>query len=147
MATFTSILVPTDFSSAAEPALELGIRLARENRATLTLLHTWEVPMYAYSTVPFTPVDLLAPIEDAAKKQLDDKLAEVRKQIPDAKAILMRGFPPEQILAAAAEVKADLVVMGTHGRRGISHALLGSVAERVVRTSTVPVLTVRDRAR
>ncbi len=142
MAAFKSIVVPTDFSHCAERAVELGVRLARENDATLTLVHTWEVPVYAYSAMPLPPLDMWTPIESAARAQLDTVTAEVKKQIPAVRSILRRGFAPEQILEAAAEAKADLIVMGTHGRHGLPRVLLGSVAERVVRTAPIPVLTV-----
>jgi nucleotide-binding universal stress UspA family protein len=68
----------------------------------------------------------------------------VQQKLPQAKAILRSGVPWREILSAVEDVAADLVVMGTHGRRGVSHALLGSVAEKIVRLSPVPVLTVRD---
>ena len=91
----------------------------------------------------FSAVDLLTSVEEAAKQQFEAALVALRKQRPGATGILRNGVPWQEILAAIDETHADLVVMGTHGRRGIAHALLGSVAEKTVRMSTVPVLTIR----
>ena len=77
---------------------------------------------------------------------VDQLLASLRATSPGAKGLLKVGVAWEQILVAAAEVRADLLVLGTHGRRGVAHAVMGSVAERVVRLSEIPVLTVRSRA-
>jgi nucleotide-binding universal stress UspA family protein len=143
MATFHHILAATDFSACAEPALELAMRMAQNEGAGLTLLHVWEMPSYAYPGLAYAPADLMTAVEDAAKKQLEETVARVRQRVPAAKALLCRGFPAEQIAHVLDGGRYDLVVMGTHGRRGVPHVLLGSVAERVVRTSSVPVLTVR----
>lgn len=141
------ILVPTDLGEPSEPAIDLGTDLAKKFESELTLLHVYEVPMYAYSAMAYTTAaDLLAPMEAAAREKLEARLTVLRKQLPRAKAILRTGTPWEEILAAIAESKADLVVMGTHGRRGVTHALLGSVAEKMVRLSPIPVLTVRAAA-
>jgi len=89
------------------------------------------------------PVDFITPVREAAEAQLDRALAELRKELPAAGSVLSLGTPWHEIRAAIEATHSDLVVMGTHGRHGVSHALLGSVAEKVVRTSPVPVLTVR----
>lgn len=146
MITFAKILVPIDFGDSSKRALELAIELAQQNGASLTLLHTWEIPAYAYNGMEFQPVDLLTPIEDAARAQLDGVLADVKKQVPASKAILARGVPWREILNVIEQTTPDLVVIGTHGRRGIGRALLGSVAEKVVRISPAPVLTVRGNS-
>ncbi|MCK6588757.1 MAG: universal stress protein [Polyangiaceae bacterium] len=145
MATFNRILVPTDFSSFADQALEVAVRLVSDFNASLTLMHVWELPTYVYAELTYAPIDLLTPVESAARAQLHEALAKLKKQVPDAKAVLHGGFPPEEILRGVGDANADLIVMGTHGRRGLSHLLLGSVAERVVRTSPVPVLTIRSK--
>jgi nucleotide-binding universal stress UspA family protein len=88
-------------------------------------------------------VDIETPAREAATEELQKALAAARTQLPTAVAVLKQaGAVWEQILATAREVGADLIVLGTHGRTGVSHALIGSVAERVVRHSPVPVLTV-----
>jgi nucleotide-binding universal stress UspA family protein len=81
-----------------------------------------------------------------AQIALDRALEKTRATFPRAESVLVRGDPCEGILHVARERNADLIVMGTHGRRGLSRAFLGSVAERVVRTSPTPVLTVGARA-
>lgn len=141
MATFSRILAATDFSEASRDALDLARAIARESSAQLTVLHTCEVPAYDLGV----PVDFVTPLSELAQSQLDELLPSIRAECPDVKGVIKVGVPWEQILAVAAEVGADLVVLGTHGRRGIAHAILGSVAERVVRLSAVPVLTVRSR--
>ena len=146
MIAFRNILVPIDFGESSEEALEVAIGLAKQHRSGLTLIHTWEVPSYAYGAMEFSAMDMLTPVQEAAREQLDGLLAEVRKELPETKAVLARGVPWQEILAAIERGKPDLVVMGTHGRRGLRHALLGSVAEKIVRLSPAPVLTVRAKA-
>ncbi len=144
MGTFTNILVPIDFGEPSERALELAIELAKQNGAALTMLHVFDVPM-SYPGMDLSPVDLLAPIWAAAEKQLEDALAKVKTSIPEATQRTARGVPWREILATIELVHPDLVVMGTHGRRGVPRAVLGSVAEKIVRMSPCPVLTVRAR--
>ncbi len=145
MALFKHILVATDFSETSEQALQVTLALARESGAEITVLHTCEIPSSIYTGQTFAVVDLLQPIIEIAQKKLDAFMESLRDRQPRAKGLLKIGVPWEQILAAAAEVHADVIVIGTHGRRGIAHAVLGSVAERVVRLSPVPVLTVRGQ--
>jgi nucleotide-binding universal stress UspA family protein len=140
---FRHILVATDFSEASGPALRLAVELAREGGSDLVVQHTCEVPFYAYSELAMSPVDLLEPVVEVARQKLADVVAGLHDRCPGARGVLKVGVPWEQILAAAAETGADLLVVGTHGRHGVTHALLGSVAEKVVRLSPVPVLTVR----
>lgn len=142
MATFRRILVPTDFGEPSEQALHIALEMARGSGAELVLLHTCEIPTYAYVGIA-SSVDLLSPLAELAGQKLDELLKSLRTEFPGARSMLKVGVPWEQILAAISEVGADLVVMGTHGRRGVAHALLGSVAEKIVRLSPVPVLTVR----
>jgi nucleotide-binding universal stress UspA family protein len=143
MATFKHILAATDFSEASRDAVELARAMACECGAALTLVHVCEVPGYA-RTGPI-PYDVAAPAAARAEAQLDALVERVRGACPGAGGIVKIGSAPEQILAVAGDVRADLVVLGTHGRRGLAHAMVGSVAERVVRSSPVPVLTVRSR--
>jgi nucleotide-binding universal stress UspA family protein len=143
MATFKRILAATDFSEASRDAFDLARSLAREAGADLVVTHTCEVPTY---TDFVAPIDLITPLTEVARSKLDELLLSVRAEHPGAKGVVKVGVPWEQILAVAAEVGADLIVMGTHGRRGFAHAILGSVAERVVRLSPIPVLTARSRA-
>ncbi|HVJ94316.1 MAG TPA: universal stress protein [Labilithrix sp.] len=142
MIAFKNILVPVDFSEPSNRALEVAIDLAKQYDASLTVLHVFDVPL-AYAGMGMSPIDLLTPMVEAARKQLDATLAETRGSISSATAILAQGTPWREILDAIPQRHADLIVMGTHGRRGVGRALLGSVTEKVVRLSPVPVLTVR----
>jgi len=139
------ILVPTDFGDAAAEALAYAVALADKFEARITLLHAYEIPIYAYSTATYLTTDVLKAIEAAARKRLQETLDEVRKQAPTAATILSVGTPAEAIVATIKDIGADLVVMGTHGRRGLGHMFLGSVAEKTVRRSPVPVLVVHPR--
>jgi nucleotide-binding universal stress UspA family protein len=140
---YKRVLVAIDFGEPSEQALSAAIDLTQALGASLTVLHCYEIPSYAYGGMSFVAADLLGPIHDAAREQMARVMSEVQKRVPGARGILRRGVPWTEILAAIEETSADLVVTGTHGRRGVSHALLGSVAEKIVRTSRVPVLTVR----
>lgn len=142
---FKHLLVPVDFGTPSQQALEVAVDLGRRFDSRLTLLHVHEVLAYAYGGMTFATAELLEPIEEAAREHLDKTLREVKAQIPTSKAILRSGTAAVEILAVIEEQHPDLVVMGTHGRKGVSHALLGSVAERIVRFSTIPVLTIRER--
>ena len=146
--TFKQILVATDFSESADRALDLAVEMAKKFDADLTLVHSWEVP-YSYGDVGLVTMDFTTPMQEAARKQLAATLVGLKQRFSNAKAELRTGSPWQEVLNAATEAHADLIVLGTHGRRGISRALLGSVAEKVVRMAEVPVLTVhgtRDQA-
>ena len=144
---FKHVLVPTDFGPHSARALEFGIEMAKRFGARLTLLHTYEIPVFAYAGIDYIPEDFSATVDRAAREKLDSTLADVKKQVPDADAVLHKGVPWQQILATADEIHSDLVVMGTHGRTGLRHVLLGSVAEKVVRLAQVPVMTVHETPR
>lgn len=143
MSPFKHVLAATDFSETSRRALEVAVALAREPGVAITVVTTCEIPAYPDTT--FTPVDLVTPLVDAAEARLAELMRGIHDVCPRAASRVRVGAAWEEILAAASEVGADLVVIGTHGRRGLAHALLGSVAERVVRMSPVPVLTVRGR--
>lgn len=140
------ILVPTDFNEPAQRALELAIDLSQKLGATLTLLHVYDIPVYPYTWVEPSAIEA-ASIRTAAQRHLDDALAELRKHVPTAQGVLSSGAPREQILKVAHDTHASLIVMGTHGRRGVEHWMLGSVAESTVRRSPIPVLTVCGESR
>jgi len=142
-----TILVPTDFSDGAERALAWARTVAQAFRAEIVVLHVLELP------VTWTPLGGLGsiptPISTESAEQLTGEaqtiLETVAQYAPEVtRRLLRKGHPREVILAVAREVGADAVVMGTHGRRGVSHLLIGSVAEHVVRHSPVPVCTVRE---
>jgi len=143
------ILVPTDFSEPAHAALRWAATLAREFDSQLYLLHVVPEP-YAYpwgtelSTLPLG--DILAQSEEAARQRLGELAAE--SKLPSARVVTRAvvGTPVDQVLALVKDEQIDLIVLGTHGRGLVGHLLLGSVAERVVRRSPVPVLTVHGEA-
>lgn len=144
MGPFRHILVATDFSEASRRAFESAGELAAALGADLTVLHACEVPVPPDAGLAVPPgVDLLSAAEAEARRRLDELVASATARGWPCRAILRVGVPWQEILSVAAEALFDLVVMGTHGRRGIAHALMGSVAEKVVRASPVPVLTVR----
>ncbi|MBX3260389.1 MAG: universal stress protein [Labilithrix sp.] len=142
MTKFANILVPVDFGAPSRRGLELAVDLARRNGARLTLLHVFDVPV-SYAGMGLSPTELLAPMWDAEQEELDRVLAKVRDEIPEVSRETARGVPWREILAFIEQRRPDLVVMGTHGRHGVPRALLGSVAEKIVRLSPCPVLTVR----
>lgn len=143
------ILVATDFSPGSVRALEWAAFLARPQRATIEVLHCWEMPRYmAPDTLVFVPPEsphaVAKAIETGARKEMERFLAEsARLEIPLGSR-LERGDPAEVICRVAEKGGFDLVVMGTHGRSGFSHLLMGSVAEKVVRRAPCPVVTVRS---
>lgn len=142
MKPFQHILVPTDFEASSARALDVAIGLAQTFGAKLTLLHVWELPIYPYMEFMLNS-DVISSVEDRAVKRLEEGLVEVRKRVPVAESKLKVAVPWAGIVESIEELKPDLVVMGTHGRRGLNHLVLGSVAEKVVRLSPAPVLTVR----
>jgi len=145
MLAFKKILVPVDFGPSSEEALHVAIDLAKKLGSELTIVHVWEVPAYAYSGMEFSTIDLLNPARELAQKELDAKLETLRKEGTVAQGVLRCGRPWYELAAAIEELAPDLVVMGTHGRHGLARALLGSVAEKTVRHSTSPVLTVPSK--
>jgi nucleotide-binding universal stress UspA family protein len=142
---FRNVLVATDLEpdSASAGVVDLAIDVARAHGAALTFVHVREFPTVAYPHAAINFASLQESVIDAASAALVAFTDSVRDRFPEAKSVLRRGRPWEGILAAAEDVRADLIVVGTHGRRGLSRALLGSVAEKVVRLSPIPVLTVR----
>jgi len=138
---FRRILVPFDFGAPAERALGVAIEFARVCGASLTILYVHEVPAHAYAGVDSTLAYSHTPVSAAGEERLDQLIRETKARYPSIEGLFRVGFPSDLILEVAAG-GYDLIVMGTHGRRGVARAALGSVAEKVVRLSTVPVLTV-----
>jgi nucleotide-binding universal stress UspA family protein len=145
---FTRILVPTDFSPASDAALATAKDLAERFGASIHLLHVLEDPYatsaYATEVYGFLPQGLRESWQQNAEARLLTLLpAEERTRFGGTTGVLF-GPPAKTIVEHAADNGFDLIVMGTHGRGGVAHLLLGSVAERVVRSARCPVLTVRD---
>ncbi|WP_276259361.1 universal stress protein [Haloglomus litoreum] len=135
---YDTILVPTDGSEAATAALDHAADLADEHDAEVHLLYVTESPAIA-------PTPAAGGVLEALERHGEEIVDEAAERLRNRRVhtAVARGSPHRAILDYAASNDVDLVVMGTHGRTGLSHALLGSVAERVVRLSPVPVLTVR----
>jgi nucleotide-binding universal stress UspA family protein len=139
------ILVPVDFSEPSTRALMHAIALAEQFAASLDVLHVVpnpyvDDPAGLYLPLPVTYVNDLM---NDARKRLDDLLDSADRQRLRARAIVKVGDPLRQVVEYARGESVDLIVLGTHGRSGVAHLFLGSVAERVVRTAPCPVLTVR----
>jgi nucleotide-binding universal stress UspA family protein len=145
MLTLNRILCPTDFSLPSEAALDTAIELARRFGADLEIFHAQDMPAYVFpdGVLPMSP-EILASLERSSATELN-RLAE-RARVAGLRVTTASVFGASyvEILRRAEETHADLIVMGTHGRTGLAHVLLGSVAERVVRRAKCPVLTVRS---
>ena len=138
-----SILVPVDFEDASLRALAKARDLAARLGLDVVLLHTYTVPVAIYPGFdPIIAPDLTEQIARAAKSSLETLATEQGGLC----SVLRCGDPATEILAAIAELKPELVVMGTRGRKGLAHFFLGSVAEKVVRASPAPVLTVHAKS-
>ncbi len=136
------VLVPVDFSEHSERALAYATGFARSFGASLHLVHVY--PASAFVAPPLLPGPIVVgQFRDQSQKAFDEFLARAKREHDvEIHGSLREGIPYQEILRVVSEVQADLIVMGTHGRTGIEHLLLGSVAERVVRNSDVPVITV-----
>jgi nucleotide-binding universal stress UspA family protein len=145
-----TIVCATDFSDSADTALPQALDLARRYEAKLVMLHVvtlWEYdPGNPSWRFPPLPEEYQSSIVEGAQQQLDTRLQEVRDAAVEIDTMLVRGFDAaaEIVRVASDEINADLIVMGTHGHTGLTHALLGSVANKVVRTFHGPVLSVRQ---
>jgi nucleotide-binding universal stress UspA family protein len=143
MPTIKKILVPVDFTATSDHALDYAVDLAVALGAAVSVLHVYQPPVYSFpDAVLVAPPQLAAEISDKAQRMLDSLVNLHRQRCPAISGVLVNGAAWEEIGRFATEHEADLIVMGTHARRGLPRAILGSVAERVVRTSEVPVLTV-----
>ena len=147
MTLFRKILVATDLSPASDAALEEAVRLARESGADLYVFHAYDTP----SSVASAPADLYGEVVAAVRTQAEQKLGELMRGMSGTgakvKPLLRKGIAEDAIVQAANREDVDLIVMGTHGRRGAAKLFLGSVAARVVATASCPVLTVRSAAK
>lgn len=137
---FKKILCPVDFDTNSIAALDAAAEMARQNDGALEVLHV--IPIMVEPGTTSFYVNLYTPEEEASKA----KLTELAKtHLSDVKYTLRTaiGQPAAAILHAQKTLDADVIVMSTHGRRGLSHLFMGSVAERIVREATCPVLTIR----
>ncbi|WP_437545339.1 universal stress protein [Sorangium sp. So ce367] len=142
-----TLLLAHDFNATSEIALDTAIELARKLSAKLVVAHVYSVPVYSFpegsSLIP--SAEDAARIADAAQRSLDQVLERRRATTPgvEISGVLRAGVPDEEICRLADEIGAEMIVIGTHARGAVARALLGSVAQRVVRSAKVPVLSIR----
>jgi nucleotide-binding universal stress UspA family protein len=147
MARIRRILHPSDFSKASSAAFAKAVELGKANGAELVLLHVLApVPILGDGFVsPQVYEDLDKSARAHAGKQLAGLVAKAKKAGARAKAVLRDGVAHEQIVQAARSLRADMIVIGTHGRTGLAKLFMGSVAGRVVSAAACPVMTVRGK--
>jgi nucleotide-binding universal stress UspA family protein len=140
------ICCPVDFSDASRAALEVAADLARRFGAELVLLHAYPIPGYTFpdGSVVASP-RMMQELAEQAQRHLEEWRADAERLVaaPRVSAERAVGEPAAEIVSFAQGRGVDLLVLGTHGRTGLEHALMGSIAERVVRRAHCPVLTVR----
>ncbi len=139
------ILVPTDFSESASHALRYGISFAREYKAELILLHVVETLSVGYASdlFPVPMAEVLEEITGYAVTELGKLASEAKERGIAPREVVIQGKPAAEIIRYARENAIDMIVLGTHGRGVLDHALVGSTTERVVRKAPCPVLTCR----
>ena len=138
-----AICLPTDFSDASRPAARMAAELAAHFGAELLLIFVQVPPAIGYGDLPM-PQSLLDEMDAQARQLLEEWKREVEALGARTRTTMLFGASAfDEIVRFAAQNRADLIVMGTHGRTALTHVLLGSVAERVVRHAACPVLTVR----
>jgi nucleotide-binding universal stress UspA family protein len=145
MAAITHILVPLDLGESSQRTLDYARTLARPFHASLHLMHVVPNPYVTMASEAYMPPpqDFLDALETEARNRLKGLLTADDAAEFKAETIVVVGDPLCAIVDHATARKIDLIVMGTHGRTGVAHLMLGSVAERVVRTAPCPVLTIR----
>lgn len=152
MTTFQRILVPTDFSTCSQAASDAALMLATKFGSSIELLHVDEPPAWQGFVIPELVVSMPNEatsslhefVQTRANRALDHLVEKLQRAgITQVRHRIETGEPGAVIVRVAAEAKCDLIVIGTHGRKGFERLVMGSVAERVVREATCPVLTVR----
>ena len=146
------ILVPTDFSLTSERAMSMAVRIASKYSAEIILLHVFSdfnveeaVHWTSYISTDKTEAELEEKIFKRANEELDVFIGKFPLGDLKVRPVVLNDKPHDGIVDLAEDEKVDLIVMGTHGRTGVSHLLLGSTAEKVVRSAACPVLTVKPR--
>jgi universal stress protein A len=145
MKPFSKILTAIDFSENAECAFDYALTLARQFNAELTIIHVINEPVDLRGFyVPHISFEQLEKeIEESAVKMMETFCSARLGDFTNYKTAIVTGIPYEEITATAEKIDASLIVIGTHGRTGLDRILFGSTAERVVRSASCPVLTVR----
>lgn len=145
MKTFERILTAIDFSESSDYAFEYALTLARQFQADLTVMHVINEPVDLRGFyVPHISFEQLEKeIEEGAEKMMVKFCQTKMGDFTRYTTTVVAGIPYEEVIRKAEETGASLIVLGTHGRTGIDHLIFGSTAERVVRSATCPVLTIR----
>ncbi len=144
MRRITKILVPTDLSELSLAAIDYARSLANVYGARVFLLHAVDVvPVVSFPTIDFTLETSLQDEAERGKEILENFASRFLGDVDHVTAIVRRGVAYEEIMRFVKEEEIDLIVMATHGRTGLPHIIMGSVAEKVVRHSPVPVLTIK----
>ena len=143
MIVLKKILCPVDHSECSYLALKYAISLALKDEAKLYLMHVIDTRLYDTEIYKFSPYKLDEIDMNKIHEDLIKSLPEGTMDVLEVETIVIKGIPFHEIINAATEIGADLIVIGTHGRTGLSHVVMGSVTEKVVRKASCPVLTVR----
>lgn len=145
MKEFKTILFANDFAETSEEVFDYALSLARKYGAKLLIVHVINEPvdLRGFYVPHISFENLEKEIIEGAEKMMDKFCRTKVKDFADYETMILSGIPYEEIIKKAEEAQASLIVMGTHGRRGLDHMLFGSTAERVVRGAGCPVLTVR----
>lgn len=145
MFNFKNILLPTDFSKLSMSAAEYAADIAKRYNAKLHLLHVLEKtpPILAIRSLDLSREKILESINSDAKAHMDDCIAKIKKiSNVEVHPVIKRGLDYEEIIKYSEDKKIDIIVIATHGRTGLLHTLLGSVAEKVIRYAKIPVLVI-----
>lgn len=147
MRDFKNILFATDFSASSDYAFEYAHSLAKRCNSRLLILHVINEPVDLRGFyVPHISFDKLEEeIEEGAQKMMETFCRTHIKDYDHYETFIVPGIPYDEIIRKAVEESADLIVLGTHGRTGLDHVLFGSTAEKVVRKSSIPVMTIRTK--
>lgn len=145
MKNFSTILVAIDFSDSSDNAFQYALSIAKKYAAKLLILHVINEPVDLRGFyVPHISFEKLEEeIEEGANKMMDSFCHQHMGDFTNYESFIVSGMPYEQIIGQGVEKNADLIVLGTHGRTGLDHVLFGSTAAKVVRKSSLPVLTIR----
>jgi len=145
MKTFSTVLVAVDFSDSSDNAFQMALTMAKSFSAKLLVLHVINEPVDMRGFyVPHISFERLEnEIKEGAEKLMESFCRSNLADFENYETVIVSGLPYEEIIGQADEKGADLIVIGTHGRSGLDHVLFGSTAEKVVRKSRIPVLTVR----
>jgi universal stress protein A len=142
------ILHATDFSKASARALNEAVKQAKQNRAELLIVHVIEPTPYVAGD-EFGGEEIYIKLEDMAKRDSEASMSKLIRRLKKsnikAQGLILKGSAHDQIVKAAKSKKADMIVIGTHGRTGLSKLFMGSVAGKVIALATCPVVTVRGK--